>query len=464
MFLSLDASCRLSVRCFVVSEYQRSRIVEGRANEPPPSSADEIVRSIEAILAAKSSGQPKRRNRKTHGRISFGDLARSIAEAWKAIDPKVKTIFDHYAEVDMMRYKRELKAWKDKKELEDEAKTVAKHQDFMTKMNQSFSSAGSSSQSTTESILANLPDEGGSSGKRQGEPPAWGHSRLSASAPGGMTMMNNNEFNNSYSSVESSASAFSYEQEPEPMQQIISRQQQILNQMRGSSNLGPTIPNQGPSAAAAASAHQPQSMSMSMMQGGPYGSMQHHGGNASMMQMMQHQQNMMMQQQMDRMGMQSPQQMHYPNMNQPSFHPQQGSAASMMPMMNAGAGSAMMHGGGGGYNNWNGQVGNSSLNSLPANESLFTPSYHGQASQVSDYSSTYNPHASQSNMSTSTGFNSSFASSSMGGFHPADGLAPPSTSPKPGRRDSPRPMRDSPHPMDSLDESTGSGANRRGFS
>ena len=91
-------------------KHERSRIVEGREED---GSAEEVIRSIENIL---STSRETRRHRKTHGRISFGDLARKIAEKWKGIVPEHKAVFEHYAELDMRRYRKELKIWKDKKE------------------------------------------------------------------------------------------------------------------------------------------------------------------------------------------------------------------------------------------------------------------------------------------------------------------------------------------------------------
>lgn len=93
-------------------KHERFRIVDGKTDDP---SAEEIVRAIENILA---TSRETRRHRKTHGRISFGDLARKIADKWKAIGTEQKAVFDHYAELDMRRYRKEVKIWKDKKESE----------------------------------------------------------------------------------------------------------------------------------------------------------------------------------------------------------------------------------------------------------------------------------------------------------------------------------------------------------
>lgn len=89
---------------------ERTRIVEGRAENPSP---EEIVRSVERIL---SSSRETRRHRKTHGKISFGDLARQIAESWKNVGKEQKEVFERYAAVDMMRYRKEIKAWKERRQ------------------------------------------------------------------------------------------------------------------------------------------------------------------------------------------------------------------------------------------------------------------------------------------------------------------------------------------------------------
>lgn len=93
-------------------KHERSRIVEGLTED---ATAEEAIRSIENIL---STSRETRRHRKTHGRISFGDLARKIAEKWKNIAAEQKAVFEHYAELDMRRYRQEVKIWKEKKESE----------------------------------------------------------------------------------------------------------------------------------------------------------------------------------------------------------------------------------------------------------------------------------------------------------------------------------------------------------
>lgn len=93
-------------------KHTRSRIVEGL---PEQGTTQETIASIEGIVANSTE---TRRHRKTHGQISFGDLARTIADKWKTIDKDHRALFDHYAALDMKRYRREVSIWKAKKEAE----------------------------------------------------------------------------------------------------------------------------------------------------------------------------------------------------------------------------------------------------------------------------------------------------------------------------------------------------------
>ncbi len=130
-------------------KHERSRIVEGR---PEECTAEEAIRSIESIL---STSRETRRHRKTHGRISFGDLARKIAEKWKAIGTEQKAVFEHYAELDMRRYRKEVKTWKDKKESEAYSK-----QGMMDgSANASFSSLDSDADYAFENFTASGASE-----------------------------------------------------------------------------------------------------------------------------------------------------------------------------------------------------------------------------------------------------------------------------------------------------------------
>jgi phage baseplate assembly protein W len=88
--------------------YQRNRIV---AEEEDEQTLEAFKKGVQDIL-----GTPKERrvHRKTCTGIGFQDLARRIAEKWKAIDPEQKAVLDGFANEEMSRYKEAVKVWKDK--------------------------------------------------------------------------------------------------------------------------------------------------------------------------------------------------------------------------------------------------------------------------------------------------------------------------------------------------------------
>lgn len=56
----------------------------------------------------RKEGKPRR----SHGKIGFADLARSIAAKWKCISKEERATFDKKAAADKERYQREMAAWK----------------------------------------------------------------------------------------------------------------------------------------------------------------------------------------------------------------------------------------------------------------------------------------------------------------------------------------------------------------
>jgi len=124
----------------------RERIVAGKTGDPTP---EEIQTSIIKMLTSKTRGPKRRQDRVSHGQISFGDLARAIAAAWKTIDPKLKVVYNHYAGQEKIRYKKEVMIWKEKKEREHDAARAAKHSSFMTSSSTFNDSVVSMSSSVT---------------------------------------------------------------------------------------------------------------------------------------------------------------------------------------------------------------------------------------------------------------------------------------------------------------------------
>lgn len=59
-------------------------------------------------MPIRKEGKPRR----SHGKIGFADLARSIASKWKNTTKEDRAVFDRMAMVDKDRYQREMQEWK----------------------------------------------------------------------------------------------------------------------------------------------------------------------------------------------------------------------------------------------------------------------------------------------------------------------------------------------------------------
>jgi HMG-box domain len=64
------------------------------------------------ILKATPSRYDGTKPRRSHGKIGFGALARSVAAKWNNIDPEARKHFDDLASADKQRYKKEMEDWK----------------------------------------------------------------------------------------------------------------------------------------------------------------------------------------------------------------------------------------------------------------------------------------------------------------------------------------------------------------
>lgn len=97
-------------------KHTRSRIISGLSDDEGTTPEEVTKAAIEAIVANSTQPRVPRSNRKTHGQIGFGDLAREIANRWKLLDTETRAIYDHYASLDMKRYRSEIAQWKTKME------------------------------------------------------------------------------------------------------------------------------------------------------------------------------------------------------------------------------------------------------------------------------------------------------------------------------------------------------------
>jgi hypothetical protein len=195
-----------------VTEHTRTRLVEGYSEAGRP---EEIINSIERIL---TKCREKRRHRKTHGRISFGDLARTIADKWKAVEPQQRVIFDQYAAVDMHRYRTEVKIWKDKKDREAEAGSMGGSGSLNPTSFIPTSTSYSSVDSSNTNFSANdLPPEG--------------QHRANASwQPRNQSSIQHESMSSSYGSGDSCESELSLE--PMPINNNVQMQMQLQMQLQ----------------------------------------------------------------------------------------------------------------------------------------------------------------------------------------------------------------------------------------
>jgi hypothetical protein len=65
-------------------------------------------------LATEPSSVGKRPHRKSHGKISFREMAKKVASKWNALDEKTRSLFELRAKIDRDRYMLEMEIWKQK--------------------------------------------------------------------------------------------------------------------------------------------------------------------------------------------------------------------------------------------------------------------------------------------------------------------------------------------------------------
>ncbi len=87
---------------------ERDRIVSGEEEERMYSTED--VRNIVEQQKWNNTYR-KRQHRKTHGKVSFHDLSRVVANNWRQLSEEQKAVFNHQASIEKKEYKQTLNAW-----------------------------------------------------------------------------------------------------------------------------------------------------------------------------------------------------------------------------------------------------------------------------------------------------------------------------------------------------------------
>lgn len=100
-------------------KHEREKLV---SNEPAETNEPITLESLKVDPKRKTK---KRRHRKSHGKIGFADLARTIAEKWKNLDAESRKVFEACAAKEKERYQKEITEWKAIKKTEAAADEAA---------------------------------------------------------------------------------------------------------------------------------------------------------------------------------------------------------------------------------------------------------------------------------------------------------------------------------------------------
>lgn len=91
-------------------QLERERIIAGI--DHLPFNADDVERvAIARRLSDMQPDKPKRKHRKSHGKITFAELARAIANRWRGLDAHSKGLLIERAALEKSRFLRELEEW-----------------------------------------------------------------------------------------------------------------------------------------------------------------------------------------------------------------------------------------------------------------------------------------------------------------------------------------------------------------
>ena len=135
-------------------QLQRERLIAGTENTPITAEDVErvaIARRIEDGLPVK----PKRKHRKSHGKISFAELARVIANKWKNLDPTSKNLLLERAASEKARFLRELEEWTKQNEIAEAILQHLPHQQQVMEKTFSKKTQLSKGQANCQSVLGN---------------------------------------------------------------------------------------------------------------------------------------------------------------------------------------------------------------------------------------------------------------------------------------------------------------------
>jgi hypothetical protein len=86
-------------------QLERERLVTGDSQK------NVLLEDISAICDQHKQKKAKRKHRKTHGKIGFADLARTIAARWRNLEQPTKSMYEGCASTEKARYQKEVSVW-----------------------------------------------------------------------------------------------------------------------------------------------------------------------------------------------------------------------------------------------------------------------------------------------------------------------------------------------------------------
>jgi HMG (high mobility group) box len=90
-------------------QLERENIINGQ--EDSNYTFENVARIAQVYYEQGKTDMPKRKHRKSHGKISFAELARTIANKWRALDIRFKALFEERAAMEKTRHHQEIVAW-----------------------------------------------------------------------------------------------------------------------------------------------------------------------------------------------------------------------------------------------------------------------------------------------------------------------------------------------------------------
>ncbi|CAJ1945673.1 unnamed protein product [Cylindrotheca closterium] len=101
--------------------FQQERALMLGNGNPPKEDPTEVEVEESSETSGDNSASAKRRiHRKTHGKVGFAEMARSIGSKWKSLPDSDKEVFVKQASKEKERYAKELSLWKEQQKVKEQ--------------------------------------------------------------------------------------------------------------------------------------------------------------------------------------------------------------------------------------------------------------------------------------------------------------------------------------------------------